>query len=466
MKIAGGALVLCLVSVAHAETFHVSASGSDAAAGSEAAPFETIQRAANVVGAGDSVVVHAGTYAGFKVTKRGTEAAPITFKSDGDVTIAGAMTTNRDAIWIEDSSYIVIDGFAVTQAQRAGISALTCDHVTVKNNKADQNGRWGIFSAFCDDFVVEHNEASRSGTEHGIYASNSADRPIIRDNTVWGNAMAGIHMNGDINFGGDGIISDAIIEGNVLRDNGRLGGSAINGDGIVGATIRNNVLDGNHASGVSLYAIDGGAPSTGNRVINNTIRMASDARWAINIDDGSVGNTIRNNVLFDANPNRGAVTVCATCMAGLVADHNAVVGRFELDGNVVGLDAWRTRTGDTTSFVATDDLFVNAGQGDHALRPGSPAIDAGVADGAPATDIAGTARPQGAAIDIGAYEHCDGACATPPEDPEAPENPVDDEPPSEHTGSGGGCSTSGAGSPALLLLVGLGLLGRRRRRLR
>jgi hypothetical protein len=42
---------------------------------------------------------------------------------------------------------------------------------------------------------------------------------------------------------------------------------------------------------------------------------------------------------------------------------------------------------------------------DYRLRPGSPAIDAGACDGAPATDIEGTPRPQGAGCDIGAYEY-------------------------------------------------------------
>ena len=39
-----------------------------------------------------------------------------------------------------------------------------------------------------------------------------------------------------------------------------------------------------------------------------------------------------------------------------------------------------------------------------ALLPGSPAIDAGAAAGAPATDQRGVARPQGPGVDIGAYE--------------------------------------------------------------
>jgi hypothetical protein len=39
-----------------------------------------------------------------------------------------------------------------------------------------------------------------------------------------------------------------------------------------------------------------------------------------------------------------------------------------------------------------------------ALLPGSPAIDAGTSTGAPATDQRGIARPQGSAVDIGAFE--------------------------------------------------------------
>ena len=39
-----------------------------------------------------------------------------------------------------------------------------------------------------------------------------------------------------------------------------------------------------------------------------------------------------------------------------------------------------------------------------ALLPGSPAIDAGTVLGAPATDQRGVPRPQGAGVDIGAFE--------------------------------------------------------------
>ena len=47
-------------------------------------------------------------------------------------------------------------------------------------------------------------------------------------------------------------------------------------------------------------------------------------------------------------------------------------------------------------------------EGDYSIPPDSPAVDAGVSEGAPETDIAGSRRPCGAGVDIGAYEYCGG----------------------------------------------------------
>ena len=94
-------LLLALISVsstASASTYHVATTGSDTNAGTAAAPFKTLQRASNAVAAGDSVVIHAGTYTGFVVDAVGTQAAPITFSGDGVVNINGAATTDRDAV--------------------------------------------------------------------------------------------------------------------------------------------------------------------------------------------------------------------------------------------------------------------------------------------------------------------------------------------------------------------------------
>jgi len=58
-----------------------------------------------------------------------------------------------------------------------------------------------------------------------------------------------------------------------------------------------------------------------------------------------------------------------------------------------------------TSCIGTDPKFVNADQGDLRLQAGSPCIDTGRSTGAPPADILGVTRPQGAGIDMGAYEH-------------------------------------------------------------
>ena len=59
----------------------------------------------------------------------------------------------------------------------------------------------------------------------------------------------------------------------------------------------------------------------------------------------------------------------------------------------------------TTNVVSTGDpLFSDATNNDYTLQVGSPSLDAGTATGAPATDMLGLARPQGAGFDLGCYE--------------------------------------------------------------
>ena len=198
-----GLIVVGTTAPAVAETYHVAADGSDGAAGTEAAPWATLQHAADAVGAGDTVIVHPGEYQGFYLETSGDAGAELAFVADGDVRITSDNDTTPDGINVENVSYVRVEGFTVVGATRAGIRAAVCDHVTLRGNRADANGRWGIFTAFCDDLLIEDNECSRSGAEHGIYVSNSGDRPVIRHNVLWGNNANGLHMNGDASEGGD-----------------------------------------------------------------------------------------------------------------------------------------------------------------------------------------------------------------------------------------------------------------------
>lgn len=403
-----------LPALARAETYYVATAGSDTAAGTDAAPWATLQHAADTVAAGDTVIVHPGAYRGFDLRTGGTAAAPVTFSAEPGVTIDRDNPSTPDGINVENVSHVVIEGFVVVGRTRTGIRAAVCDHVTIRRNRCDMNGRWGVLTGFCDDLLIEDNETSRSGAEHGIYVGNSGDRPHIRANRIWGNNANGIHMNGDASLGGDGIISDGVVEQNVIWDNGTAGGSGINCDGTRTTLIRNNLIYDTHASGISLYAGDGAA-SGDNIVVNNTVVMASDGRWALNVQSGSTNNRAFNNVLLSNHAFRGAIDVSPDSLP-LTSDYNVVIDRFSTDGSaVIDLAAWRTATGqDAHSVVATiAATFLAPASSDYHLAAASPAIDTGTAMDAPSSDLEGRARPVGAAIDIGAFEACPDPCTAP-----------------------------------------------------
>src|SRR5262249_60723091 len=95
-------------------TFYVAPTGNDGAAGSSLAPWQTLQKAANTAGPGDTVLVRAGTYTGFNLSTSGTASQPITFRADPGVTITQPNNRTPDGINLEGASYITIDGFNVT----------------------------------------------------------------------------------------------------------------------------------------------------------------------------------------------------------------------------------------------------------------------------------------------------------------------------------------------------------------
>jgi parallel beta-helix repeat protein len=403
--LAFGALLVA-ASHAHAD-YWVSNSGNNGNDGlTPGTAWSTLVFASGQVGPGDTVHVQPGNYQGFYLDTSGTAGNPITFLAEGTVNITSDNPNTPDGINVEGADYVVIDGFTVNDATRAGIRAALSDFVTVRNNSCGNNGRWGIFTGFTDDFTVENNETYGSVLEHGIYVSNSSDRPTIRNNVIHDNHANGIHLNGDLSQGGHGLIHDALIENNVIYGNGVGGGSGINGDGLTSSVIRNNLLYDNHASGISLYQIDAADGAKNNLVVNNTIINASNARWCVNISDGSTGNTVVNNILYNFHGFRGVITIDAASLPGFASDYNSLMDRFSIDGGdtVIDFNDWQAEGYDANSFLATPtDHFVAPGSNFH-LKGTSPAIDAGTSTDAPTSDLEGNPRPVGTGFDMGAYE--------------------------------------------------------------
>ena len=149
-----------------ASTYHVkppAQGGDNDNSGGELAPWATLQHAADEVGPGDVVIVHAGAYAGFQLETSGTADARITFRTAPGETVS--IDQDRpggiDGINLEGASYVTVQGFHVADRTRTGIRAVLCDHVTIRGNVLEHNGTWGVLTGCCDDLVIEGNYASR-----------------------------------------------------------------------------------------------------------------------------------------------------------------------------------------------------------------------------------------------------------------------------------------------------------------
>jgi parallel beta-helix repeat protein len=392
--------------------YYVATTGADAASGSSSSPWLTLQHAANLAHAGDTVHVAAGAYAGFEQTTSGAAGSPITYLASSGTSITSANTAGNgtDGIDIESANYITITGFTVNSMPRAGITTRFGTNNIITNNSCDDNVVWGIYTSHANNVLVQGNSCSNCQQQHGIYLANACTGAVLRGNRCFGNTGLGIHCNGDISNGAPGVISTALIDGNYLYNNVT---NAVDGDGVINSTYENNVIYGNGGNGISLFMIDGAQGPSGDVLVNNTIVVPSNGRWGIALQNMGSGNQIYNNILLNANTSHGSIN--ADSPSGFVSDYNIVVNIFSTDYNDnITLSQWRTQTSqDQHSIQATAaSLFVNAAANNYALISGAPAIDAGTSTDAPSHDAIGTARPQGAGIDIGAYEFSSSAGTT------------------------------------------------------
>jgi hypothetical protein len=177
-----------------------------------------------------------------------------------------------------------------------------------------------------------------------------------------------------------------LIEGNFVYGNSSL--SEGGGLSTCNGTIQNNLVWNNTAgeSGGGLYSCSG--------VIRNITVVGNVAAFGGGVSSCSA---VLTNCIIWANTASGADPQfrngpypsysCIQDWTGFGVGNTSNDPKFVNSGNPAGVDG---------TFGTADDGF-------HILV-GSPCIDTGTSFGAPATDITGIARPQGAGIDMGAYE--------------------------------------------------------------
>jgi hypothetical protein len=222
------AWVLGLATAGSVEYF-VSPTGNDSAAGSSAAPWRTLQRAANATGPGVTVRVRTGIYreqVDF-MSKSGSLASPIVFEA-------------------APGESPVIDGS--TLAPSHGASALVEFHQSSHI----------VFRGF---ELRNFNTTSQSITPSGIYLSGTCAHITLEDHLI--HAIETRHANGNAHgiacFGDTaGGITNLIIRGNELRDL-KLGSSealVLNGN-VSGFTVADNHVHHCDNIGIDLIGYEG-----------------------------------------------------------------------------------------------------------------------------------------------------------------------------------------------------------------
>ncbi len=192
-RLATGALLVLLLSVAtlRAAVYHVTPTGNDAAAGTELAPWQTLQTAAAKVAPGDTVLMHAGLYPpGASLGRSGTAEQPIIFKpaGDGEVRVWGRLATLKDLQLVPGKPYTyVADDPGPVLAVTADLAAspFVCDalnEVKSADEVAAGPGRY-YFDAAAARLYVRYREANPL-QEHSLH--------VLRDQT--GLSIGGAHV--------------------------------------------------------------------------------------------------------------------------------------------------------------------------------------------------------------------------------------------------------------------------------
>lgn len=170
--------------------YYVSPTGNDNNPGTQNRPWRTIQKAANTMLAGDTVIVQAGNYASerVKVTRSGSSGAMITYQALGTVIMKGFNI---------QANYITIRGFEIA-------------HTDYERWKLENDS--GVYIRGSNN-VIESNTIHDASLE-GIFIYGPPDEPnpssnnIIRNNWLYRNEMVAIDVNGRNN----------LIEGNEIWD--------------------------------------------------------------------------------------------------------------------------------------------------------------------------------------------------------------------------------------------------------
>jgi hypothetical protein len=274
MAVAFAAALCILVSTdpAKAANYYVSPSGSDSAAGTEAKPWLTIQKAANTLAGGDTVYVRGGTYSKVTVNVSGSAANnPVTFANyPGETPVIDATgvtppSGNTGLFLVPGRKHVIIRGFELRNYKTTTKALIptgimltgACDDIQIRQcnvhdiwntggNTSDSGNAFGI-AVYGDsttpstNIVIDGNEVHhlKTGSSESLVLNGNVTNFQVTHNLVHDNNNIGI-----VFIGFEGTCSD------VAQDQAR--------DGVCRAnTVWNISSEGNQAYAPGDYSADG-----------------------------------------------------------------------------------------------------------------------------------------------------------------------------------------------------------------
>ena len=416
------------------DRYYVAPDGDDSSDGrSVDSPWQTVQKAAETLVAGDTVCIRAGTYhervapldsgaAGKYITYTAYPGEVVTIDGAGvDVPeycglfdLAGRDYIRVSGLRVIDSayygivadtsSYITIDHNYTYNTYSSGISSWSSDHIIVDDNEVVGacSGLWQehISISNTDTFEVSRNHVHdvMPGTDgkEGICIKDGSQHGAVYGNRVHGLSHVGIYVDAEAVH-----LLDVAVYQNLVYDIDAMGFSLAGEQGGLLEDVRlyNNIA---YDSQCGLWFSDLGHPTFKDvDIVNNTFVGNGRDGWGvgIGIETQQLTNVLIRNNICSGNA-YSQMSAPLSTLPQLTVDHNLSDGAHDPDFEIYGVD----------DLLDVSPLFADPSLGDFHLLAGSPAIDAGSAVDAPASDFDGNARPQDgngdgvAAYDIGAYE--------------------------------------------------------------
>jgi parallel beta-helix repeat protein len=300
--------VMWRTQASHAATFYAATYGDNANPGTAELPFQTLQRGAQALRAGDTLIVQGGTYPEVLVwvIPSGTSwSQPVTVQAAPGETVVLQPTAQTDAVvdFQDNSQYIILDGFTLDANHIATfVAGIDGSHIRVMNCEM-KNARASGMLVVGHGHELSNLDVHDNGSndhQHGLYLTASQTR--VESSRFYNHVGYGIQA-----FGGG--IDDNIFDSNLAYDNtsgGMWVGTGVrntvsnntiwdNDYGLIlkspGSTVYNNTIYNNREVGIALLAPDKGVEITHNTVYGN-------AGGAIN---GVTDATVRDNS-FDTVP--------------------------------------------------------------------------------------------------------------------------------------------------------------------